>query len=331
MTAEADLRIPYTSDDVSHLPICDRVGLSIRARNPSAALGRIQEAERAGVRQIWMTADSTGSDTLTFYGSAAAQTTSIRLGTAIVPIYPRHPLVMAQQVTAISDIAPRRLRLGIGISHQYIMGEMYGLSMPSPLTYLREYISVLRDLIWNGCVDHHSRFFNVKFRMNQDERTPILIAALGTKAFRMAGEISDGAISWMCPPSYLLGKAIPALKVGARLRNRPTPPLVAHVPIALSSDEVKTRAALHKLTNRYAKVPYYAHMFAASGMSSLTRDTSGRDETADSLMVAGNETIVRERILALLASGLDELLLMLVPIASEEHERKQLLHLIGSL
>ena len=128
MQHEGNVSPVYTAAAVSQLPVRDRVGFGIQARNAVDALARVREAEHAGVRQVWMTSGAAGQvDILTFYAAAAVQTTQIRLGTSIVPIYPRHPLVMAQQALAIHDLAPERLRLGAGPSHRHIIEQMYGL------------------------------------------------------------------------------------------------------------------------------------------------------------------------------------------------------------
>src|SRR5579859_767268 len=104
----------------SHLPESERIGLSILATDAADAVNRIVEAERAGLRQIWLPqGGSGGTDTLMIAALAAVRTTQIRLGTSIVPTYPRHPIVMAQEALAIHDIAPGRLRLGIGPSHRH--------------------------------------------------------------------------------------------------------------------------------------------------------------------------------------------------------------------
>jgi alkanesulfonate monooxygenase SsuD/methylene tetrahydromethanopterin reductase-like flavin-dependent oxidoreductase (luciferase family) len=89
----------------------ERVGLVFSVENASAAVKTIAEVEAAGVRQIWMTHSPYLPDSLTILAAAATKTSTIRLGTSIVPTYPRHPLVMAQQALSINDIAPGRLSL----------------------------------------------------------------------------------------------------------------------------------------------------------------------------------------------------------------------------
>jgi F420-dependent oxidoreductase-like protein len=330
MAQEENFRSILTSEDVSGLPVRGRVGLVIEARDVDTAINKIREAEQAGVQQVWMTQSVGMLDTLTLFAAAAAHTTRIRLGTSIVPIYPRHPLVMAQQAVTVDALAPGRLRLGVGTSHRHAMENMYGLSMSSPLAYLREYVEVMRQVLWEGRVDHQGKFFRVVSSYPRTAQIPLLISALGENAFRLAGEIADGAISWVCPVPYLLDKALPALRAGAQAHNRPVPPLVAHIPIAMSTDEAAVHEAAMSRISYYTKAPFYAHMFAEAGFP-IAADGAGTDELVKSLVVAGNQAQVKQRLRELIASGLDELLLMLVTVADEVREREQLLQIIASL
>ena len=330
MAQEENVRSILTSEDVSKLPLRERVGLVIEARDVETAINKIRQAEQAGVQQVWMTQSVGMMDTLTLFAAAATHTTRVRFGTAIVPIYPRHPLVMAQQAVTVDALAPGRLRLGIGTSHRHVMENMYGLSMSSPLAYLREYVEVMRRVLWEGRVDYQGKFLKVATSFPRTAQIPLLVSALGEKAFRLAGEIADGAISWMCPVPYLLDKALPALRAGAQAQNRPSPPLIAHIPVALSTDEAAVHEAAMPRISYYTKAPFYAHMFAEAGFP-IGVDGSGTDALVKSLVVAGNQTQVEQRLRELIASGLDELLLMLVPVADEAGEREQLLQIISTL
>ncbi len=309
----------------------DRVGFAVESRNAVDAVNIIRQAEEAGVRQVWMTQGGAGAgDILTIFAAAIAQTRHIRMGSAIVSIYPRHPMVMAQQALTLNDLAPQRLRLGIGPSHRPIIEDMYGLSMEAPLAHLKEYMEILRAVLQEGKVDHQGRFFNVAIPAQRPSPLPLLISALGKKAFRTAGEIADGAISWLCPVPYLLDSALPELRAGATSRQRPAPPLVAHILVALSTDEAAAQATCRQRLQGYARLPFYAHMFAEAGFP-VTEDGSGLDALASTLVVAGNATTVQRRLEELLASGLDELLVMSLPVADKLRERSELIQLIGSL
>jgi F420-dependent oxidoreductase-like protein len=302
----------------------------VSGTNAAEAVTAIKAAEDAGVRQVWTTQTMTLPDTLTMFAAAAAQTKSIRVGTAIVPVYPQHPLVLARQALALHDLAPGRLRLGVGTSHRRTVEGVYGLPMESPLEYLHEYVEVLRAALWDGKVDHQGRFLKAKVELPRTPRTPILISALREGAFRLAGRISDGAISWVCPVPYLLDKALPALRAGAEDSNRPAPPLLAHVPVALSNDREAVTAAARKRLGIYGRLPYYAAMFEAAGYA-VSPEGGLTGDLIDNLVVRGDEASVAQRLSELLGTGLDELLIMLVPVGDADAEQSKLMHLIGQL
>jgi alkanesulfonate monooxygenase SsuD/methylene tetrahydromethanopterin reductase-like flavin-dependent oxidoreductase (luciferase family) len=222
-----------------------------------------------------------------------------------------------------------------------LIEDWYGLSQTSPLAYLKEYLEIVRDVLWEGRTDYHGTFFKVNndspvtmmmANLIRKAQVPLLISAVGLKAFRLAGEISDGAISWVCPIPYLLDQALPALRSGAESHQRPAPPVIAHVQVALSTDEAAVHAV--KRPGLQAAMQYgpFARMFAQAGFSgALNGSESELNALIRTLVISGNEATVQERMKELLASGLDELMLQLVPIADEETERKQLLQLVGSL
>ncbi|MDQ5854497.1 MAG: LLM class flavin-dependent oxidoreductase, partial [Chloroflexota bacterium] len=193
-----------------------------------------------------------------------------------------------------------------------------------------EYVSVLRAALWEGTVDHQGHFFTARATLSSAPRVPLLISALGHGAFRLAGEVADGAISWNCPPSYLHDIALPALRGGSRAAQRPTPPLVAHMWVALSADAAAVRAAGKQRLAGYARLPFYANMFAAAGYP-VEADGNVSDRLVDSLVAMGDEAAVAARLHELLAGGLDELLLTLVPLGDEAAERTRLFQLVGQL
>ena len=156
MTKDSDLQV-----SPSRLPIRERIGLVVNGANAATAIKTIAAAEIAGIRQIWMTKSAWFRDVVTTLAGAAIITETVGLGSAIIPTYPRHPIVLAQEVLALNDIAPGRLRLGIGPSHRVIVEDIYGLSQTTPLAHLREYVKVLHSIFRDGKLDHHGEFFNI--------------------------------------------------------------------------------------------------------------------------------------------------------------------------
>jgi len=319
-----------SASDARALPARERVGLVLNSSGAKGDIQAILEAEQAGVRQIWSTQGSTAVDVLSVFAVATGQTSTIRLGTSIFPTYPRHPLAMAAQARAVYELAPGRLRLGIGPSHRRTIEGLYGIPMITPLAHTREYITVLRAALWDGKVEHQGRFYNVSARMPSPVPVPILNSALGTGAYKEAGELSDGAISWNCPVPYLLNAALPALEGGARQAGRSAPPLVAHIPVAFNTDRQAVFAAARKRFGSYGQLPFYRQMFAEAGYP-VPENGEIPDALIDNLVVYGDEQTITARLGELLSSGFSELLLQSIPVKNESQEWSRLAHLIGAL
>lgn len=312
----------------------ERVGLSIKngvnARyTVKEVVEKIKEAEEAGVQQIWM--PQIGPlDTLTIFTAAALQTQHVRFNLGVVPTYTRHPLVLAQQALAFSEIAPGRLRLGIGSSNKILIEDVYGLRMEKPLSYVKEYMSILRAAIETGHVEHQGQFFQVHYHEEPTARIPLIISALGEKAFEVAGEIADGALPWLAPIPYLLDKALPALKKGAVSRQRQAPPIIASVLVALSEDGQAVQREVLRWIDLYLRLPYYTRLFAAAGVS-VGDDGAGIERLIAALVVQGSPHAVEQQLRQMLATELGELNLTLIPIVDEKKERAQLLRIISGL
>ncbi len=319
-----------TTADVRALPARERIGLAVARLDPAALIKTIIAAEEAGVRQIWSTQSPLQPDTLTTFAAAAVQTKKIRLGTAIVPTYPRHPLTLAAQALVINELAPNRLRLGIGSSHKPIIEGIYGMELVQPLAYLREYVEIVRAALWDGKVDYQGTFFTVKGTLPKTAPLPVLISVLRENAFKLAGEISDGALPWLCPVPYLLKRALPTLHESAQKQRRPAPPLVAHVLAAASEDRSAVIKATRAKIESYGKLPFYAAMFADAGYP-VDENGTMSDDLIGSLVISGDATAIADRLKELLASGLDEIMVMPIPVQQEMSELHQIMQLIGSL
>src|SRR5262249_34352902 len=306
------------------------VGFGFWSVDAARSIDTILAAEMAGVAQIWLTQAPTAPDSLTVFAAAVRQTRQIRVGTAITQTYPRHPLLLAQQALALEGLAPGRLRLGLGPASKDVIEGQYGLPMSAPLIHLREYVGLVRSLLWEGQASHQGRFYTVAASLPHAPKTPLLLSALGPAAFRLAGALSDGAISWMAPTPYLLDVALPNLQAGADEAGRPRPPLIAHVPVALSDDPAGGRAAAQGALDFFRTPPAYVARFHAVGLlEGPDGEAAGR--LAAMLIVAGDEATVAARLRDLLATEIDELLVTTLPVADEAAERRRLIRLIGEL
>ena len=298
---------------------------------PRRDLDVMQEFDRAGVDTVWQTASGTRPDSLSLMAAAAATTETLRFGTSIVPTYTRHPTVMANQAAVVNSLAPGRLRLGIGPSHRPVIEDRLGLPMGKPLSHLREYVTVLRSLLTTGGADFHGEYFDVSLPPSPDHQPidiEVMISALGINAFRAAGEIADGAISWVAPVRYLLDTALPALQKAASEANRRTPPIIAHVPVAVTTDRKRALGASASQFGMYGSLPFYARMFDAAGVP-VGSDNRTSPEAIDALTVSGSSNDIRDQLQQILDGGIGELLISHVVVDNETSERQELSAILG--
>jgi alkanesulfonate monooxygenase SsuD/methylene tetrahydromethanopterin reductase-like flavin-dependent oxidoreductase (luciferase family) len=290
-----------------------RIGFVFRPSDARTALDTIVRAEAAGFGTVWTVMPALNRDTMTIFAAAAVQTERIRLGTAIVPAFTRHPLALVTQVLAIEDLAPGRLRLGIGTSHQRTMIAAYGFDFSKPLSQLRDYLAVLRPALESGKVDHDGPFYTGHGEFPIAPKTPIIVSALRENAWELAGELSDGGMSWITPPRYLAEVARPAMARGAAKVGRQAPPLLAHTFVSASTDRAAVIEAVRANLTYYVTAPFYQRMFAAAGYP-LGPGNHASDALIESLTVSGNPKEIRDGLQSRLDSGLDELLIDAVPM-----------------
>lgn len=306
------------------------IGVAIPTPDPQSVLASIRRAEELGVKAAWMTSGGDVGDALTLYAAAAAQTDSILLGTSIMRTWTRHPIVAARQVQTIAGIAPGRVRLGIGPSHQGSMTQTFGVDFREPLGHLREYIQILSGLSREGKVDFDGRHYSAHFEMSAPTNVPVMASALRPASFEACGELADGAISWVCPLSYVRDVALPALKAGAERAGRPTPPLIVHAPVCVNEDLEAARNAVREQLGYFPRTPFYARMFERAGFPE-SDDTGWTDDMLDSVLIAGNEEHVAERLNEIFAWGGSEVLASIVTVGDAEASRERTLKLIAQV
>jgi F420-dependent oxidoreductase-like protein len=281
-------------------------GVAIQATNALEAVAQIEQAEAAGIDAAWATMGGAGGvDMIPVYAAAALRTSTIRMGTAIVHTWPRHPIVLAQEAMAIEQLAPGRFRLGIGPTSAVLTQRMYGLEYRKPLTNLREYLLTVRALLHEGSVDFEGEHVTVRGRMTTPAPIPVMASALRPRSYELCGEASDGAISWMSPLKYLVEVAMPALRRGAERASREVPPLVAHVPVAVTTDRAAARGLARTQLAMYARVPNYQGMFVAAGYEV---GDGYSDALLDDLVVSGTEAEVAAGLRRWRDAGVSEVL-----------------------
>jgi F420-dependent oxidoreductase-like protein len=291
----------------------------------------IVQAEEAGLDCAWMTSGGVAPDPLAVFAAAAMRTSRILLGTCIIPTFPRHPLAMAQGAIAVDSLAPGRLRLGIGPSHIVSIEPSFGIPFVRPLEHLREYLTILRALLYEGKVDFQGKRLTARAQLPAPTGVKVMASALRENGFRVCGELADGAISWMCPLPYLRDVAAPALREGAEKAGRAAPPLVAHVPVAVTEDKAGVYAAAQRQVSFYARVPYYSQMFQDAGFPEA-KEGQFSERMTDAIVVHGSASEVKDRLRALRSFGAGELLAMpVLPPGDERATLERTLAALGDL
>ena len=281
------------------------VGIAVSGPTIREIQAMILRAEELGIPAAWMTTGGARPDSITVFAATAALTQNIKLGTSIVPTYPRHPLVMAQQAQIVAQLAPGRFRLGVGPSHRPTI-EAMGLPFNAPLAHLREYLQILKAILQNGRVDFDGQHYTAHDSIPQPLDIEIMGSALRRGSFELCGAESDGAISWICPAQYLQDVALPALQAGARQAGRQTPPLIAHAPVCVHENPDETRAAVRQQIMN-PRLPYYQKMLVEAGYPEAIQGVWS-DAMIDGAVIWGDEEKCAEGIRRLFDLGAAEVL-----------------------
>lgn len=306
------------------------IGLHMAARDGKGALAQIEAAEQAGLDVAWMTCGGVAPDPIAVFSAAALRTERIDFGTCIMPTFPRHPMALAQAAIVVDSLAPGRLRLGVGPSHEPAMRATWGLDFTRPLEHLREYVTILNAAFKDGKVDFAGKRLHghAEFAGSADIR--VMVSALRHNAFALAGELTEGGISWVTPPEHIRDVALPALAEGAAKARRSAPPAVVHVPIVVSSDADAVLAQARAQMGFYQRLPFYRAMWLEAGYE----DAAGTEFTrtmCDALVVSGTEQQVAERIRALPDYGAAEIIAMPLLPADDREARGRTIRLLGEL
>ena len=230
-------------------------------------VARAQRIEAAGLATAWL-AHIFAYDAMSALAIVGRETKRIELGTAVVPTYPRHPVVMAQQALTTQAASHGRFTLGIGLSHQVVIEKMYGLSYARQVTHMQEYLAVLKPLLRGEPVKYKGQEYHVNMNLQVHGATPVplVLAALGPKMLDLAGREAAGTVTWMASHRALREHVVPRITAAAREARNPSPRVIAGMPIAIASDTVKAREVAARVFHVYGGLPAYRAMLNREGV-----------------------------------------------------------------
>jgi F420-dependent oxidoreductase-like protein len=258
-----------------------------------AYVASVQAVADAGFASAW-SPQVFGMDALTALALAGREVPGIELGTSVVPIYPQHPVTLAQHALTTQFAVGGRLVLGLGLSHQIVVENMWGYSFDKPAKHMEEYLDVLQPLVSTGKVAFQGSTVKAQADLRLPEGTdvPVMLAALGPRMLHLAGSRTEGTITWMTGPETIANHIAPTIAKAAADAGRPAPRVVMALPVAVVDDEAEARSKAGQLFAMYGMLPSYRAML----------DREGAGGPAD-VAIVGDKASVQRQVSALAEKG----------------------------
>jgi F420-dependent oxidoreductase-like protein len=251
-----------------------------------------------GARSVW-SSQIFGQDTLTALAVVGREVPDVSFGTAVIPVHPRHPMVLASQALTVQDACSGRFTLGIGLSHQMVVEGVWGLSFARPARYMREYLSILIPLLAGEQVSFKGELLSTTTIGPLDipvtNPPRVIVAAMGETMLRLTGELADGTTTWMTGRMTVEGHIVPVITEAAQKAGKPPPEVIVHLPVCATDDPDAARASAARTFSVYGQLPSYRAML----------DREGAPGPAD-LAIVGTEAEIEREIRAFEAAGATE-------------------------
>jgi F420-dependent oxidoreductase-like protein len=262
-----------------------------------------------------------GPDALTLLATAGSMVPGIGLGTGVVPVYTRHPMMLAQQALTVQWATGNRLVLGIGLSHQVVVEGMWGLSFDKPARYMKEYLASLMPLLAGETVhvdgERVTTHAYAPLELRGASTPPVLVAALGDTMLKLAGRVADGTVTWMTGTRTIASHISPLIRQAAEKAGRPAPRIGVALPVCVTADVETARERVNEEFSIYPNLPSYKAML----------DKEGAGSPADVAFV-GDDDAVTASIEQLAAAGATD---FVASVVGNREERDRTFSLLSSL
>src|SRR4051812_29577268 len=321
----------------------------------------VQEAERLGYDSVW-TAEAYGSDAATILGWIAAQTSKIKVGSAIFQMPGRSPAMTAMTAATLDQLSGGRMLLGIGSSGPQVSEGWHGVRFAKQLQRTREYVAVVRKALARERVEYNGETVELplpdgpgkalKLTISPvQESIPIYLAAIGPKNTALAGEIADGWIPTLLDPGHLSslrehleeGAARAGRSLNGNFDIAPSVQVFIHDDIAAARDALRPFIALYVGGMGSRKQNFYNQLVSRYGFEDAAREVQDlylegkKDEAAaalsgdliDRVSICGPPDVVRERLAKYRDAGVGTL--GVSPFSFTKEERLEQLRLIAEL
>jgi F420-dependent oxidoreductase-like protein len=273
-------------------------------------------ADEAGLDTIWTPQIPDEIDVMAAVTLLGVATSRIEIGTSVVPIQPRHPVVLAQQALSAQAVCEGRFTLGVGVSHHWIIKDMMGLPYERQATTMRCYLDVLdQALSGPGLCEVENELFTIHqpFDITDITPTPVMVAALGPVMLRLAGERASGTVLWLADERTIASHVVPTITKAADSANRPAPRVMAGVPVCLCRDD-EVDAAIERTNRTLSEVvasPNYVRLME-----------HGDADSIGDVLICGNEAAMEKRMRQFAEAGVTDLNCRIVPLGENREEIK---------
>ena len=265
----------------------------------------VEQARRAydvGVRQAWFS-QQFSHDAISLAGLVGAAVPGLGVGTFVVPINPRHPLIISTLAQTAQAAAHGNFSLGLGLGAKAIEAQAFGTTWSNPAGRLREHLQVLRSIFDTRAVDFHgteisSTALDWPVSLPGGTPIPVYVAAMGPKALRVTGELADGTLPYLAGPRTLEEFIVPTISGAASSAGRPAPRIIAAVPVVVSDDVDAARSLAGEELAFYESIPSYATVIARE-----------KADGAVDLAAIGSADAVRTQLQRYLDAGATDLVL----------------------
>lgn len=229
-------------------------------------------AQEAGVEQVWLPQQQ-NYDAIGLAAVVGAAVPGVGVGTSVVPINPRHPLIIASLAQTAQAAAHGNFSLGLGLGARAIESQAFGVNWSNTITRLREHLTILRSVFDTGTVDFHGSEVSASPSWPVDVAggtpIPIYVAAMGPRALRVTGELADGTLPYLAGPRTISDFIVPTISSAAAEAGRPAPRIIVAVPVLLSTDIDNARATARQHLSFYEAIPSYRNVIAREGVDSV--------------------------------------------------------------
>lgn len=284
-----------------------------------------QRAEDAGYESVW-THEVAGNDAFAIGSAIAERTSTVRIGTAVVPFNTRGPAMLAMSATTLGDVSKGRAIAGIGASSEAIVTSWNGQDSDRPLRRARETIEVLRLALSGERVDYEGECLKVKgFRLSPRPQypVPIYLAALNPKMLELAGELADGVVLNLIHEDFV-PEALSHYRRGAQQAGRQPGEVVMRAQTYVGTDIDAARDGFASAFAPYIAARGYNTFFTWAGfgesVEGVKRGLAAKDREAtraaisdellDAMVVVGASDEVAARIERYEAAGVDTVAVM---------------------